>query len=76
MRKSENGPHGRATKNVLVTGMNTRMGEIINFRDHDQELAKNSPTSMETIQRNILIHITSAKISINHNLKMDVTLKQ
>ena len=76
MRKSENGPLGSAIKNVSIAGMSTRMEEIINYQDHGQELAEISPTSMETILSNILIQITSAKISLNLNLNVDVTIKQ
>ena len=74
MRKSENGPLGSAIKNVSIAGMSTRMEEIINYQDHGQELAKNSPTSKETILSNILIHITGAKISEHPNLNVDVTI--
>ena len=76
MRKSENGPLGSAIKNVSIAGMSTRMEEIIKYQDHGQELAKNSPTSMETILSNTLIQITNARILFKLNLNVDVTIKQ
>ena len=59
VQKSENGPNGSAIKYVSMAGMNTL--EIIKtitlermqrklIQSHDQEVAKISPTSMESIR--------------------------